>query len=55
MGFWNYFHSFSRNNLLEQSSNAMHTALYGSSLMMQSTMDEVSNFSRKVSQDSELL
>lgn len=55
MGFWNYFHSFSRNNLLEQSSNAMHTALYGSSLMMQSTMDEVSNFSRKISQDSELL
>ncbi len=53
--FWQYFFSLSMRHTLEQSSSSMFTALYGASLTMQNMMDVVSDFSRDISRDPELL
>lgn len=49
--FWYYVSNLSRENLLAQTASFLYTNLYGTSLLMQDAMDQVSDFSREISQD----
>ncbi len=55
IAFWNYFNDISQAHGLQQYEEAMHNTLYAASLIMQNTMSQVSDFSRQVSQDPQLI
>ena len=44
-----------RENILENAKHSLYTSLYGSSLLMEASMEEVRSFSRNLSQSSEFL
>ena len=44
-----------RENILENAKHSLYTSLYGSSLLMEASMEEVRSFSRNLSQNSEFL
>lgn len=49
--FWHYSMELTRKNMLSQTSNLIYTNLYGASLLMDDVMEQVSDFSREISQD----
>ena len=53
--FWNYTLDSSRRTVQAQYAERMHTGLYGTSLMMQSLMEEVGSLGREISRDEALL
>ena len=49
--FWHHSMELTRKNMLSQTSNLIYTNLYGASLLMDDVMEQVSDFSREISQD----
>lgn len=49
--FWWYFSSTSRENVLQSAVGSIYTNVYGSSLLMESTMSDISGFSQSICDD----
>ena len=54
LAFLFYTYQSARENILENARHSLYTSLYGSSLLMESSMEEVRSFSKDLSRESDL-